>query len=64
MGDFHDEGEFNSLREAKAYCKAMIKEKELATFPKQNRSVFRFEIYRGEIEDDSQPIDVTDIYYV
>ncbi len=63
-GDFHDEGEFNSLKEARAYCKAMTKGKEIATYPRQNKSVFWFEIYRGEIEDDSQPWEVTDTYYV
>lgn len=64
-GDFHDEGEFNTLKEARAYCKAMTKGKEKVRTPKQSgRSVFWFEVYRGEVEDESQPYEVTDEYYV
>lgn len=66
-GDFHWEGYFNSLREARAYCKAMTYGKEKAQAPMQQRSIFCFEIYKGEVEvngEDAYPIDGTDWYYV
>lgn len=67
-GDFHWEGEFNSLREARAYCKAMTNRKEKVGNTKQSgRSIFWFEIYRGEVEvdgEDAYPIEATDSYYV
>lgn len=66
-GSLHWEGEFNSLREARAYCKTMTKGKEKVTFPSRNESTFCFEIYRGEVEidgDDAYPIEGTDSYYV
>lgn len=67
-GDFHWEGEFNSLREARAYCKTMTSCKEkVQDSPDQQRSKFCFEIYRGEVAVDGEeayPIDGTDWYYV
>ena len=67
-GGFHDEGEFDTLRKARAYCKAKTKGKEKVEGTKQSgRSVFWFEIYKGEVEidgEDAYPIETTDEYYV
>lgn len=41
-GDFHWEGYFNSLREARAYCKAMTYGKEKAQAPYATTQHLRF----------------------
>ena len=50
-GEFNWEGEFNSLRETRAYCKAMTRGKQKVNAPFVPRcNTFCFEIYRGEVE--------------
>lgn len=54
--------EFNTLRQAKSYCKSMNNGKQLYT-PGSTETHHCYEIYEGEVDDDSEPIWATEWFF-
>lgn len=54
--------EFDTLRQAKSYCNAMNNGKQPYS-PGSIETHHSYEVYEGEVEDDSEPIWTTDWFF-